>query len=70
MSNWQAWVKGLLAAVIGGMASAVSLVIVDPNDFNLDTGLVKLGKVCVVAAIINASMYLKASPLPTNVSQG
>ena len=62
--NWKLWLKGLLSAVIGGAASAVTVTVVDPENFNLDTGMQKLGMVAAVNAIIAGCMYLKQSPLP------
>jgi len=62
--NWKLWLKGLASAVIGGAASAVTVTIVDPTNFNLNEGLQKLGTVALVNAIIAAALYLKQSPLP------
>lgn len=62
--DWQTWVKGLVSAIIGGGAAAVTVVIVDPLQFNFQTGAAKLLTVIGVNAIISAAMYLKASPLP------
>jgi len=64
MKKWQLWLKGLVSAVIGGMATAVSTMIVSPQEFNLEEGLGKLGSVAVVSAIVAAALYLKQSPLP------
>lgn len=58
------WLKGLGAAVVSSAAHSVSVMIIDPNTFNLSTGLVPLGKLMVVSAIIGASFYLQKSPLP------
>ena len=58
------WLKGLLAAIIGGAANSVVLMIADPMTFNLQTGLNKLITVAIVSAIVSAAMYLKESPLP------
>jgi hypothetical protein len=61
----KAWIHGLVAAAISAAASGVSLVIVAPADFNFSSsGLLKLGTVCGVNALIAASAYLKQSPLP------
>jgi len=58
------WLKGLLSAIIGGAANAVTLVIVDPQNFNLDQGKTQLAMICIVQALVSAAMYLKQSPLP------
>jgi len=62
--DWKLWLKGLISAVIGAGANSVTLMIVDPTNFNLTTGLGKVGTVALVSAFVAAAMYLKASPLP------
>lgn len=55
------WLYGLMAAVIGGTANSVALVIVDPSaaqDWD------KLEKFAVTSALISLVLYLKQSPLP------
>jgi hypothetical protein len=64
MKNWLIWLKGLMAAIIGGAANSVTIMIVDPTNFNLTTGASKLGTVCLVSMIVSAAMYLKGSPIP------
>lgn len=58
------WLKGLLSAIIGGAANSVTVMIVDPMAFNLETGLKKVGTVALVSGILSAAMYLKQSPMP------
>lgn len=66
--DWKKWLKGLAAAVIGGVANTVTVMIVDPVAFNLsDIG--KLLQVAAVSAIVSAGLYLKQSPLPSGDSQ-
>jgi len=62
--KWQVWLKGLISAIIGGAATAVSTMVVSPQEFNLTEGIGKLGSVAAVSAIVAAAMYLKNSPLP------
>ncbi len=62
--SFKLWLKGLIAAIVGGVAGAVGVMIADPMTFNLGVGLSKLGNVCIVMAIVSAAMYLKQSPLP------
>ena len=62
--TWQTWLKGLLSAAIGAAANSITVVIVDPTNFNLTTGIGKLGTVALVSAIVAMAMYLKSSPLP------
>lgn len=58
------WIKGLVSAIIGGAANSVTVMIVDPESFNFDTGLQKLGAVAAISAIVSAAAYLKKSPVP------
>lgn len=64
MDTWIHWLKGLVAAIIGGAANSVTLIIVDPVTFNLQAGLKNVLAVCATSAILSAAMYLKQSPLP------
>ena len=63
--KWQTWLKGLVAAIIGGAANAVTTIIVAPETFNFQAGLSKLGAVAGASALVSAAMYLKQSPVPT-----
>ncbi len=63
--HWQAWLKSLVAAVIGGAANSVTAAFVDPEHFNFSgPGLVALGKFAGAGAVIAFFLYLKQSPLP------
>lgn len=62
--NWRTWLKGLVSAVIGGVANSVVLMIADPSTFNLQQGKEHLVTVSVTTAILSAAMYLKQSPVP------
>lgn len=64
LGNIGVWLKGLIAAVIGGAANALTMVIVDPLNFNLNEGVGNLLTVAATSAIVAAAMYLKRSPLP------
>lgn len=74
--DWKNWLHGLVAAFIGGGASAVSAgfsaTLVDPKDFNLSSGLahmsVLMGTTFAVSGVLSAMAYLKQSPLPPVVS--
>lgn len=57
------WIKGLIAAFIGGGATIVSSMVIAPDTFNIHD-LKKLGQLAVASGIINACMYLKQSPIP------
>ena len=58
------WIEGLLAALIGGGANAITVIVVDPLNFNLGEGLPKLLQVVAVGAIVAAAAFLKQSPIP------
>ena len=64
LADWRNWIKGLIAAGISGCANAITVTIVDPENFNLSDGCNKLVSVAVVSAIVGVAMYLKQSPLP------
>lgn len=58
------WLKGLLAAVIGGVANAIPAAIIAPESFNFDEGLAKLASMTFASGVLSAAFYLKQSPLP------
>ena len=64
MKNWKTWLRGLISAVIGGAANSITVMIVDPQSFNLEDGLGKVGSVALISAVVAAAMYLRKSPLP------
>ncbi len=64
MGNWKHWLKGLISAFIGAAANSVTVVIVDPVNFNPLTQTNKVLTVAVVSGVIAAALYLKQSPLP------
>lgn len=69
------WFNGILTAAISGAASAASIAIVDPDHFNISSGLSNLGKAAAAGAVIGAINHLRQSPFPgfrseTNSSQG
>lgn len=63
-ATFKLWAKGLVSAVIGGAANSITLMLIDPMNYNLSEGLPKLGAVAAAGAIISAAMYLKQSPVP------
>lgn len=73
-SNTKRWVHGLLAAFVGGLASAMdsglALMVLVPEKFNLGPGLGRtLLTVSVLGILTGAKVafaYLKQSPLPTD----
>jgi len=69
--NWPLWIKGLISAALSGLATGITLIIVDPVTFNIQTsgGLEKLGTVSFISAIVSVANYLKQSPLPPEKSE-
>lgn len=64
LTDWRHWAKSLLAAAISSSANSISVMIVDPTNFNFDQGASKLLKVAIVSGIVGIALYLKQSPLP------
>ncbi len=64
MNTTRVWIEGLVAALVGGAANAVTVIVVDPLNFNLGEGLPKLLQVVTVGAIVAAAAFLKQSPIP------
>lgn len=63
MNDWTVWLKGLIGAVIGGVANAVLLTVTMPSKFSFnDIGT--LAQVAAGASVISAAMFLAKSPLP------
>ncbi len=66
------WLKGLFAAAISGAAGGVltgfAAVGIDPQHFNLQSGIAATMRIGAAAALINAvigvAAYLQKSPLP------
>lgn len=64
MNTTKVWIEGLVAALIGGAANAVTVIVVDPLNFNLGEGLGKLLQVVAVGGLVAAAAFLKQSPIP------
>jgi hypothetical protein len=62
------WLHGLLSAVINGVAGSITVVIVDPTDFNIFEGREKLVMVAIAMALVGAALYLKDKPLPDRLN--
>jgi len=43
IKDYRLWIRGLVAAAIGGGANAVTAMIVDPYTFNIATGMTEVG---------------------------
>ncbi len=72
MKRFELWLKGILAAAISGAAGGVltgfAAVGIDPQHFNLQSGIGATMRIGAAAALINAvigvAAYLQKSPLP------
>jgi hypothetical protein len=68
------WLRGVLAAAIsggaGGVLTGFAAVGIDPQHFNLQTGMGATLRIAAAAALINAvigvAAYLQKSPLPND----
>lgn len=71
--DWQNWLTGLWAAVMGGGANAVvagiGINVADPTHFNAQNAAFyrTVGSVFAVGAIISFFMYLKQKPVPDHI---
>ena len=70
MNTTRVWIEGLVAALIGGAANAVTVIVVDPLNFNLGDGLGKLLQVVAVGGLVAAAAFLKQSPIPATKGEG
>ena len=69
------WLKGLLAAAISGAAGGIltgfAAVGIDPQHFNLQSGMGATLRIGAAASLINAvigvAAYLQKSPLPEDL---
>jgi len=72
LTHTEIWLKGVVAAAISGAAGGVltgfAALGIDPQHFNLQTGLNATLHIGAAAALINAvigvAAYLQKSPLP------
>ena len=73
MNRFELWLKGILAAAIsggaGGVLTGFAAVGIDPQHFNLQSGMGATMRIGAAAALINAiigvAAYLQKSPLPS-----
>ncbi len=72
MTKTGIWIKGIFAAAISGVAGGVltglAAVGIDPQHFNLQSGMGQTLRIGAAAALINGvigvSAYLQKSPMP------
>jgi len=58
------WARGLIGAFIQGATLTITTMIVDPDTFNIDTGVRKVMIVALVSGIVGAALFLQKRPLP------
>jgi hypothetical protein len=64
-NNTKVWLHSLVAAAIGGAASALGAVLISPSSFNFTlAGWENIGKIAFAGAVIPVLALLKKSPLP------
>lgn len=74
MIDWTGWTRGLVAALIGGGAGAVTSgfgnIIVDPKDFNIYTGKLwaVMGACFLINGVLSMMAYLHNKPIPEIIS--
>lgn len=69
MKTFEPWIKGLIAAFIGGAATSVTNVMVAPDTFNFHYGFTKLWQSALASGVFSICFYLKQSPVPKSDSQ-
>jgi hypothetical protein len=60
------WLKGALAAFVGGSANVITMVIVDPIAFNFGEQWRKTLVAALVGGALALAGYLKQSPVPNS----
>jgi len=58
------WARGLVGAFIQSASVVISTMIVDPDTFNIETGLKKVLIVALVSGGLGAASFLHTRPLP------
>lgn len=58
------WINGLIGAAIGGGATAITLMITNPLQYNIEDGLERTITVAGVQALVSAALFLKTHPTP------
>lgn len=70
--QWETWVYGLFAAIIGGGAGAIGTgfaqVLTDPQHADIRHLLALMGTAFVITGLLSAAAYLAKSPLPPIVT--
>lgn len=59
-----AWFKGLISALSGGLSVGITTMLVSPVTFNFQEGWKRLLIITGVSAVVAVLNYIKQSPLP------
>lgn len=62
------WLDGIISAGVSGAVNGIAAIVVDPVNFNLQEGFSKVVSLAAAGAFIGVIMYLRQSPLPTDLS--
>lgn len=65
--NLTSWLKGLLASIVSSVATTL-LAVLGSNATGSPLNYTQIANVAVFSAIIGACLYLKQSPIPTDIS--
>ena len=60
------WAKGLLAAIISAVSNAI-ITTISANAIGSPLNWAQIGAVAATSALLGAAMYLKQSPVPTEM---
>ena len=68
LKKLRTWALGAFGAAINAGIGGISVVVVDPTDFNPFelSGLWKLLRVCFVLGIVGFGLYVKQHPVPVD----
>ncbi len=58
------WMRGLVGAFVQGGATTITVMLIEPETFNIETGLAKVGLVALVSGSLGAALFLSKHPLP------
>jgi hypothetical protein len=63
----RAWVHGVVSALVGGAANAITVMVIDPVKFNLHDGWKNVLSAAAVSGVVAVAFYLRKFPTPDDV---
>lgn len=69
MENWRRWLAGGISVFIGGAANMVTVIVIDPINFNLGAQWRKTLAASFVGGILALANYLKTPPATVSIIQ-